>query len=62
MFDHTDGIKRALAKEKSQSKEDLFIAVKLARQKLSKYLAEVTPTTGILLISAPGLDPFQKLW
>jgi hypothetical protein len=39
----------------------LFFAVKLARQKLSKYYAEVTPTTGMLLISAHILDPFRKL-
>jgi hypothetical protein len=34
--------------------------VKLARQKLAKYYAEVTPSTGILLISAHILDPFLK--
>jgi hypothetical protein len=39
----------------------MFFAVKLARQKLSKYYAEVTPTTGKLLISAQILDPFWKL-
>jgi len=41
--------------------EDLFFAVKCARQKLSKYYTEVTPTTGILLISAHILDLFWKL-
>jgi hypothetical protein len=61
MFDHMDGVMRALAKNKTQWKEDLFFAVKLAWQKLSKYYAEVTPTTGILLISAHILDPFGKL-
>jgi len=61
MFDHMDGVMRALAKKKTQWKEDLFIAVKLARQKLSQYYAEVTPTTGMLLISAHILDPFRKL-
>src|SRR3981189_398859 len=61
MFNHMDGVMRALAKKKTPWKEDLFIAVKLARQKLSKYYAEVTPTTGILLISAHILDPFCKL-
>jgi len=61
MFDHMDGVMRALAKKKTQWKEDLFFAVKLARQKLSKYYAEVTPTTGMLLISAHILDPFRKL-
>jgi len=61
MFDHMDGVMRALAKKKTQWKENLFFAVKLARQKLSKYYAEVTPTTGMLLISAHILDPFRKL-
>jgi len=61
MFDRMDSIIRALAKKKTQWKGDLFFAVKLARQKLSKYYAEVTPTTGMLLISACILDPFHKL-
>jgi len=61
MFDHMDGVMRALAKKQTPWKEDLFFAVKLARQKLSKYEAEVTPTTGMLRISAPILDPFSKL-
>jgi hypothetical protein len=50
-----------LAKKKTPRKEDLFFAVKLARQKLSKYYAEVTPTIGMLLISPHILDPFRKL-
>jgi len=50
MFNHTDGVMRALAMKDTQWKEDLFFAVKLARQKLSKYYAEVTPMTGMLLI------------
>jgi hypothetical protein len=61
MFDPMDGVMRALAKKKTPWKEDLFFAVKLARKKLSKYYAEVTPTTGMLLISAHILDPFRKL-
>jgi hypothetical protein len=61
MFDHMDGMMRALAKKKPQWKEDLFFAVKLARQKLSQYYAEVIPMTSMLLISAQILDPFQKL-
>jgi len=52
---------RALAKQKIPWKEDLFFAVKLARQKLSKYYAEVTPTTGMLLNSGHILDSFRKL-
>jgi len=61
IFDHMDGVMRALAKKKISWKEDLFFAVKLARQKLCKYYAEVTPTTGMLLISAHILDPFRML-
>ena len=61
MFDHMDGVMRALAKKKTPWKEYLFFAVKLARQKLSKYHAEVTPTTGMLRTSAHILDPFRKL-
>jgi hypothetical protein len=37
MFDHMDGVMRALAKEKTPWKEHLFFAVKLTQQKLSKY-------------------------
>jgi hypothetical protein len=61
MFDHMDGVMRALAKKKTQWKEDLFFAVMCARQKWSKYYTEVTPTTGMLLIMAHILDPFQNL-
>jgi len=61
VFDHMDGVMQALAKKKTQWKEDLFFAVKLARQKLSKYYAEVTSTMGMLLISAHILDPIRML-
>jgi hypothetical protein len=61
MFDHMDGVMRALAKKKTQWKEYLFFAVKLARQILSKYYAEVTPTAGMLLNGVHILDPFRKL-
>jgi hypothetical protein len=50
-----------LAKKKTQWKEDLFFAVKLARQKLSKYYAAVAPTTGMCLMSAHIPNPFRKL-
>jgi hypothetical protein len=60
MFHHMDGVMRALAKKNTQWKEGLFIAVNLARQKLSKYFTVVSPMTGILLISAYILDPFRK--
>jgi len=61
MFDHVDGVMRALATKKTPWKEDLFFTVKLAQQKLSKYYAEVTPTTGMLRISTLILDPLRKL-
>jgi hypothetical protein len=61
MFDHMDGVMRALPKKTPPWKEDLFFAVKLARQKLSKHYTEVTPTTGMLLISAHVLDPYLIL-
>jgi len=61
MITHMDGAMQALAKKRTQWKEELFFAVKLARQKLSKYYADVTPTTGMLMISAQILDPFRKL-
>jgi len=50
-----------LPKKKTPWKEDLFLAVKLAQQKLSKYYTEVTPSVGMLLISAQILDLFRKL-
>jgi hypothetical protein len=61
MFHHMDGVMRAVPKNKTQWKEDFFCTVKLARQKLSKYYAEVTPSTGMLLIVAHTLDFFNKL-
>jgi len=61
MFDHKDDVMRALVKKKAQWKEDLFFAMKLAQQKLSKYCTEVTPMTGMLLISTHILDHFRKL-
>jgi len=61
MFDYMDGVMRPLPKKKTPWKDDLFLAVKLARQELSKYYAEVTPMTGRVLISAHILDPFRKL-
>jgi len=56
-----DGVMRALGKKKTTWKEDLFLAVKLARHKLSKYNSEVTPLTSLLLISAHILAHFRKL-
>jgi len=61
MFHHLDDVVQALAKDMTQWNEDLYFAVKFARQKLSKYFIEVTPTTAMRLISADILDPFWKL-
>jgi len=61
MFDHMDGVMPALAEQNTQWKEDLFFTVELARQKVSKYHAEVPPTTGTLHFSAHCLDTLCKL-
>jgi len=61
MFDHMDGVMCALPRKKTQWKDDLFLTVKLARQKLSNWYAEETPTTGMLLISTYILNLFRKL-
>jgi len=61
ILDHMNAVMRALAKKKTQWIEDLFFAVKLARRKLSEYYAEVTPTTGRLLITAHILNSFQEV-
>jgi hypothetical protein len=61
IFNHLDGVMRALVKKKTQLKEVLFFSVKLARQKLSKYYPEVIRTMSMLRISAHILDPFRQL-
>jgi len=61
MFNHMDGVMWALANRKTQWKEDLYCIVTFVWQKLSKYYDEVTPTTGMLLISAHIRYPFRKL-
>jgi len=61
MFDYMHGMMRALCKKKTPWKEDLFFAMELARQKLNKFYATVTPTTGMVLITAHILHPFRKL-
>jgi len=61
MIDDIDSVMRALARKKTPLQEGMFFAVKLARQKLSTYFAEVCPTMGMLLIFAHILDPFRKL-
>lgn len=46
--------------ENTQWKEDLSLATKFACEELCQYFAEVTPTPGILLMSAHNLPPFRK--
>jgi len=58
MLNPMDGDMWALANKKTQRKGDLFFAVTLVQQKLSKDHAEVTPMMGMLLISVNILDPF----
>jgi hypothetical protein len=57
MFDYMHCLMRGLAKKKTQCKADSFFAVQYVRQKLLIHYAEVTSTTGILLISTHILDP-----
>jgi len=61
MFNHMDGVMRALPMKKTQWKDDLYFTVMVARLKLSKYYVEVTPMMGMLRISALMLDPFWML-
>jgi hypothetical protein len=61
IFHHSDGIMRALPTRNIQWKEDLYNAMMVGQQKLSKYFADVTPTSGMRLISAHILDPFPQL-
>jgi hypothetical protein len=61
MFDRMDGVLRALIKKKTPLKRDVYISLRSARRKLSKYYATVTPKTGVLLIIARLLDPYWKL-
>jgi len=61
MFNYMDGIMQALDQNKTQSKEDIYFSVKCAQLKLSKYHAEITPMTGMILITAHIIDPSGKL-
>jgi hypothetical protein len=61
MFDHIHGVMPGLAKKNTQWRDDLFFPVKFARQNLSKYYADLTPMTGMLVISAHIINPFRKL-
>jgi len=61
MFNHMDGVMGAIANEKTAWQENSFFTVNLAWQELPTNHAEVTPTMGMLVISAHILNPFQKL-
>jgi len=62
MFDHMARIKRALAMKMTQCMEDLFFAMNLAWQRLSKYYAEVTLTMHMVRISAHILNLSWQSW
>lgn len=51
MFDNLDGLMLTSAQLMSQWNEDLYFAVRFAKQKLSKYYVEVTPMMCMLRIS-----------
>jgi len=59
MCEHIAGIMRDLSKTKTELEDDMFFAVELAWQMLSKYYAEVTPMTGMFLISACIVNHFH---
>jgi len=61
MFNHMDGMMRVLAKKTTQWKDDLVFAMKLAQHKLIKYSTEVTPMTGMLVISVNISDHSREL-
>ena len=61
MFDYMNSVMRTFAKKKKEWKEDLYYAVKVICKKLSKYYAEITPMSGVLLMSVEILDSFRKL-
>jgi len=61
MFDQMDGVMQASTKKMTPWKGDSFLAMQLAWQKLSTYYAAVTPSTGMLHISAPILDLIRML-
>ena len=61
MFNHLDGVMRALANKRTQWKEALFCTMMSAPQRMSGYYGEVTRTMAVRLISVAILEPFQKL-
>jgi len=61
VLNRTNGLMWPFAIMETQWENDLFFAVKLAWQALSKYDDEVTPKTGMVLSSAHILDPYWKL-
>jgi len=61
MFDHMDGVLQESAEKNTEWEVDLYFAVEFACRKWSKYYHEVTPITGMCLISPHILDPFQRL-
>lgn len=50
-----------LGQKEIEWKEDVYLTTKITRQKLGKQYAEVTPTTGMLLIDQHIHDSFWIL-
>jgi hypothetical protein len=61
MFAHIDGVMPALDMKITQWNDDVFFTVKFVRQKWSKYYPDLTPMTGMLLMSAHIHDPVQQM-
>jgi len=61
LFEHMKGVIHVLAIKEIHSMEDLYFALMVAWHKLTKWYAEVTPRTDLLVIWAHFLDTFRKL-
>jgi hypothetical protein len=59
MLNSMDGDMQALANKNTQRQEDLFFAVTLVQQTLSKDRADVTLIPDMLLMSVTILNPFR---
>jgi len=56
-----DGVMLALPNKETPRNKNMYFSVWLARHELSKYSADVPPTTGMLCISAHMIHWFHKL-
>jgi len=61
MLNCIDAILPTVANKKTQLKDDLYFTVKFAQQTLSQFYAEVTPITGMHIISAQIMNAFRNV-